>query len=212
MGDCVFAPCKIMYTPTGKLGRVVWEEKEFQIQTEFMPAPRPHIVTSVFLGGEVIHKVDTPWVGGVETDEDRRALDRHLVLQHREATEFLEAKVRKKVESAKVFQISDLKRLADRPGAVGYLSASPEGVLQMEDELLDELKETAFLFSELAVLLSFLEKNTKLGRFKKGEGELGGISLFLGEVPELLIGLAVRGGPEGAGLKEEFFKLLPPAA
>lgn len=198
-----------MYTPTGKLGKVVWEEKEFQIQTEFMPNPRPHLVTTVFLGGEVVHKVDAPWVGGVETDEDRRALDRQLVLQHREATEYLEAKVRKKVESANVFQISDLKRLADRPGAIGYLSANLEGILQMEDELLDELKETAFLFSELVVLLSFLEKNTKLGRFKKGEGELGGSGLFLGEVPELLIGLAVRGSSDDAGLKEEFFNLLP---
>jgi hypothetical protein len=198
-----------MYTPTGKLGRVIWEEKEFQIQTEFMPNPRPHIVTSVFLGGEVIHKIDTPWVGGVETDEDRRALDRQLVLQHREATEYLEAKIRKKAEASKVFQISDLKRLADRPGAIGYLSASPEGVLQMEDELIEDLKETAFLFSELTVLLSFLEKNTKLGRFKKGEGELGNLGLLMGHVPELLIGLAVRGGSEEAGLKEEFFKLLP---
>lgn len=198
-----------MYTPTGKLGRVVWEEKEFQIQTEFMPNPRPHLVTTVFLGGEVVHKVDAPWIGGVETDEDRRALDRQLVLQHREATEYLEAQVRKKVESQRVFQISDLKRLADRPGAIGYLCANPEGVLQMEDELLDELKETAFLFSELVVLLSFLEKNTKLGRFKKGEGELGNSALFLGEVPELLIGLAVRAEPEEAGLKEEFFKLMP---
>ena len=54
-----------MYTPTGKLGKVVWEEKEFQIQTEFLHTPRPHIVTTVFMRGEVVHKMDQPWIGGI---------------------------------------------------------------------------------------------------------------------------------------------------
>ena len=205
-------PITTMYTPTGKLGRKIWGDKEFQIQTEFLHTPRPHLVTTVFLGGEVVHKMDSPWVGGIETDEDKRALDRQLVLQHREAIEYLEAKIRKKEESQKTFQISDLKRLADRPGAVGYLTANLEGVLQMEDELSDDLKESAFLFSELVVLLSFLEKNTKLGRFKKGEGELGDFHLYVGEVPELLVGLAVEAKSEAADLKEEFFNLLPGTA
>lgn len=191
------------------MGKVVWEEKEFQIQTEFLHNPRPHIVTTVFMGGEVVHKVDQPWIGGLETDKDERALDRQLVLQHRETTEYLEAKVRRKAESKKVFEIEDLQRLAASPAAVGYLTANPEGVLQMEEKLSEELKETAFLFSELAVLLSFLEKNTKLGRFRKGDAELGGHQLFLGQVPELFVGLAVKNQSEAASLKEEFEKLLP---
>jgi len=198
-----------MYTPTGKLGKVVWEDKEFQIQTEFLHTPRPHIVTTVFMGGEVVHKMDQPWIGGVETDEDKRALDRQLVLQHRETTEYLEAKIRRKSETKKIFEIEDLQRLTANPAAIGYLTASPEGVLQMEAELSEALKETAFLFSELVILLSFLEKNTKLGRFRKGEGALGGSELFLGQAPDLFIGLAVKGQPEAASLKEGFEKLLP---
>lgn len=198
-----------MYTPTGKLGKVVWEDKEFQIQTEFLHAPRPHIVTTVFMGGEVVHKTDQPWIGGVETDEDKRALDRQLVLQHRETTEYLEAKIRKKAEAKKIFEVEDLQRLAASPASIGYITANPEGVLQMEAELSDGLKETAFLFSELVVLLSFFEKNTKLGRFCKGEGVLGGSQLFLGQVPDLFVGLAVNNQPEAVSLKEEFEKLLP---
>lgn len=198
-----------MYTPTGKLGKVVWEDKEFQIQTEFLHNPRPHIVTTVFMGGEVVHKADQPWIGGVETDEDERALDRQLVLQHRETTEYLEAKIRRKAETKKIFEIGDLQRLAASPAAVGYITANPKGVLQMEEKLSLGLKETAFLFSELVVLLSFLEKNTKLGRFRKGGGALGGNLLFLGQVPELFVGLAVRNQPEAVSLKEEFEKLLP---
>ncbi len=198
-----------MYTPTGKLGKVVWEDKEFQIQTEFLHTPRPHIVTTVFMGGEVVHKADQLWIGGVETDEDKRALDRQLILQHRETTEYLEAKIRRKTETKKVFEIEDLQRLAANPAAIGYITANPDGVLQMEAELSEELKETAFLFSELVILLSFLERNTKLGRFRKGEGELGGNQLFLGQVPDLFVGLAVNGQGETAALKEEFEKLLP---
>ena len=198
-----------MYTPSGKLGKVVWEEKEFQIQTEFLNTPRPHIVTTVFMGGEVVHKVDQPWIGGVETDEDKRALDRQLVLQHRETTEHLEAKIRRKAEAKNVFEIEDLRRLAAHPAANGYLYANPEGALQMKEKLSEELKETAFLFSELVILLSFLEKNTKLGRFHKGEGELGGSRLVLGQVPELFVGLAVKRGTEADSLREEFEKLLP---
>ena len=198
-----------MYTPTGKLGKVVWEEKEFQIQTEFLHTPRPHIVTTVFMRGEVVHKMDQPWIGGIETDEDKRALDRQLVLQHRETTEYLEAKIRRKVETKKVFEIEDLRRQATNPAAVGYITANPEGVLQMEEQLSEELKETAFLFSELVVLLSFLEKNTKLGCFRRGDGALGGHQLFLGQVPELFVGLAVKNQPEAVSLKEEFEKLLP---
>ncbi len=198
-----------MYTPTGKLGKLVWEEKEFQIQTEFLHHPSPHIVTTVFMGGEVVHKMDEPWIGGIETDEDKRALDRQLILQHRETTEYLEAKIRRKTETKKVFEIEDLRRLAANPAAVGYITANPEGVLQMEEQLSEELKETAFLFSELAVLLSFLEKNTKLGRFHRGNGTLGGNQLFLGQVPELFVGLAVKNQPEAASLKEEFEKFLP---
>lgn len=191
---------------------MVWEDKEFQIQTEFSHHPRPHIITTVFLGGEVVHKMDQPWVGGVETDEDKRALDRQLVLQHREATEYLEAKVRRKVEAKKIFEIEDLKRLALHPGALGYLAADSDGVLQMEEELSEELKETAFLFSELVVLLEFLEKNTKVGRFRKGEGDLGNYRLFLGEVPELFIGLALTDGSDSSSTKEEFYNLLPGGA
>ena len=198
-----------MYTPTGKLGKVVWEGKEFQIQTEFLHTPHPHIVTTVFMGGEVVHKTDAPWIGGVETDEDKRALDRQLVLQHRETTEYLEAKIRHKAESKKIFEVEDLRRLAAHPAALGYMAANPEGVLQIEEALSEELKETAFLFSELVVLLSFLEKNTKLGRFQKGEGEVGAGELFLGQAPELYFGLAVKGQPGTSSLREEFEKLLP---
>ncbi len=198
-----------MYTPTGKLGKVVWEDREFQIQTEFLHNPRPHIVTTVFMGGEVVHKADQLWIGGVETDEDERALDRQLVLQHRETTEYLEAKIRRKAETKRIFEIEDLQRLAASPAAVGYITANPDGVLQMEEKLSEELKEIAFLFSELTVLLSFLEKNTKLGRFRKGDGALGGDQLFLGQVPELFVGLAVKNQSEAASLKEEFEKLLP---
>ena len=201
--------CKTMYLPTGKLGKVVWEGKEFQLQTEFSYHPRPHMSTTVFLGGEVVHKVTQAWLGGVETDEDKRALDRQLVRQHREATEYLEAKIRRKVESKKVFEIEELKRLASRPGALGYLTANSDGVLQMEEDLSEELKETAFLFSELAVLLVFLEKNTKLGRFQKGEGDLGSHRLFLGQVPEFFVGLPVRTDSPTISAKEEFFNLLP---
>ena len=200
---------KSMYTPSGKLGKVVWEEKEFQIQTEFLHHPRPHIVTTVFLGGEVVHKVDQSWIGDVETDEDKRALDRQLVLQHRDTTEHLEAKVRRKKETKKLFEIEDLQRLAADSNAIGYLTANSEGVLQMEADLSDELKETAFLFSELVVLLNFLEKNTKLGRFRRGEGALGACRLFLGQVPEVFVGLAVRHPAEASSLKEEFERLLP---
>lgn len=198
-----------MYTPTGKLGKVVWEGKEFQIQTEFLHTPRPHIVTTVFLGGEVVHRVDQPWIGGVETDEDKRALDRQLVWQHRETIAYLEAKARRKAEAKRVFAVEDLQRLAAHPRAIGCLSASSEGVLQMEAGLSDELKETAFLFSELVVLLAFLEKNTKLGRFREGDGDLGNTRLFLGQVPGLFVGLALKGGAEDAALREEFEKLLP---
>src|SRR5262245_59847354 len=141
-----------MYTPTGKLGKVVWEDKEFQIQTEFLHAPRPHIVTTVFMGGEVVHKTDQLWIGGVETDEDKRALDRQLVFQHRETIEYLEAKIRQKTETKRIFEIEDLRRLAINPVAVGYITANPEGVLQMEAELSESLKEMAFLFSELVIL------------------------------------------------------------
>lgn len=198
-----------MYTPTGKLGKVVWEDREFQIQTEFLHAPRPHIVTTVFLGGEVVHKVDQPWVGGLESDEDKRALDRQLVLQHRETSEYLQTKIRRKTESEKVFDLDELRRLAGRPAAVGCLAANTEGVLQVKEELSGDLKETAFLFSELVILLSFLEKNTKLGPFRKGVGILGSHRLFLGRVPSLFVGLAARSQPEAEPLQEEFEKLLP---
>ena len=70
-------------------------------------------------------------------------MDRQLVLQHRETTEYLEAKIRRKVETKKVFEIEDLRRLATNPAAVGYITANPEGVLQMEEQLSEELKETA---------------------------------------------------------------------
>ncbi len=198
-----------MYLPTGKLGKVVWEEKEFQIQTEFSNHPRPHLTTTVFLGGEVVHKVDNLWLGGVETDEDQRALDRQLVLQHRETSEYLDAKVRKKVESKKIFEIDDLKRLVLHPSALGYLTASGDGVLQMEGGLTAPLKEIAFLFSELVIFLGFLEKNTKLGRFYKGEGNLEPGRLYLGQVPEIYVGISVAADAPSDSIKEEFFKLLP---
>lgn len=67
--------------PSGRTSSLTWEGKTFQIQTEFVARPQPKVVTSIILGGMVVHKIEKIWNGKL-TEEDQTKIEQFLKKEH----------------------------------------------------------------------------------------------------------------------------------
>lgn len=67
--------------PAGRTSSLTWEGKTFQIQTEFVPRPKPRVVTSIILEGKVVHKMEKMWNGKL-TEENQIKIEQFLKREH----------------------------------------------------------------------------------------------------------------------------------
>lgn len=55
-----------------------------------MERPRPRIVTTIFDGGQVVHKIVNRWQNNLETEQDRQELESKILEQHKNTITQLE--------------------------------------------------------------------------------------------------------------------------
>ncbi|MCX6826323.1 MAG: hypothetical protein NTV06_03495, partial [candidate division Zixibacteria bacterium] len=82
----------IDYMPAGRTSRIVRGSTELQIQTEYAYRPTPRLTTTVFAGGQVIHKIEKELSAGTITPEDKMKIEGLLRRQHMEVVAIVNSK------------------------------------------------------------------------------------------------------------------------
>jgi hypothetical protein len=105
-----------MRTPAGRTSSVRALNKVFILQTEFLIKPRPRIVTSVALDGQIIHKVERTYDSALETDEDLKVAEAAVVAQHQNLAKKMQTNGADFIKQTRSIKISAVDRLALIPG------------------------------------------------------------------------------------------------
>ncbi len=79
--------------PSGISSSLSWKEKKVYLETEFATRPQPRITTTASYQGEVIHKAEQPWQGGLKRQEDKEKIEALIKEQHAQAKVFVQNKI-----------------------------------------------------------------------------------------------------------------------
>jgi hypothetical protein len=105
-----------MRTPAGRTSSVKALNKVFILQTEFLTKPRPRIVTSVALEGQIIHKVERTYDNSFESEEDLKIAEAAVVMQHQNLAKKMQTNGADFIKQTRSIKISAVDRLALIPG------------------------------------------------------------------------------------------------
>ena len=102
--------------PSGRTSAIKTLNKSFILQTEFSSKPRPRIITSVALDGQVIHKIERTYEHQLETEEEIRNAEVAVVAQHQNLAKKIESNGADFIKQTRSINISVEDRLALIPG------------------------------------------------------------------------------------------------
>jgi hypothetical protein len=103
-------------TPAGRTSSVRALNKSFILQTEFVAKPRPRIVTSVALDGQIIHKVERSYESRLDNEEDLKAAESAVMNQHQNLAKKMQTSGADFIKQTRSIKISPVDRLALVPG------------------------------------------------------------------------------------------------
>jgi len=145
--------------PAGRSSSVKTLNKTFILQTEFRTTPRPTIVTSVTLDGQIIHKVERSYSLPWDSEVEFRAAEAAINAQHMALEKKLHTSGADFIRQTASIKISKVDRLGVIPG-VSYVASIEE---KLDTENPAPIYFQAKLIIELADAVSASSRN---GSFK----------------------------------------------
>ncbi len=146
--------------PAGKTSSVKVMDKTFILQTEFRLKPKPAIVTSVALDGQVMHKVERQYIRPYEADHDFRAAEDAINAQHTAIARKLSSGGADFIGVTKEPTISISRE--DKLGVISGVSF----VANLEEKLAADNPSSVYIQSKLIVEISdAIRSGTRSGRF-----------------------------------------------
>jgi hypothetical protein len=103
-------------TPAGMTSSVRALNKNFILQTEFIARPRPRVVTSVALDGQIIHKVERAYDGSLDSEADLNTAEAAMIAQHQNLARKMQVSGADFIKQTRSIKISPVDRLALVPG------------------------------------------------------------------------------------------------
>ena len=173
-----------MRTPAGRTSSVKALNKVFILQTEFLSKPRPRIVTSVALDGQIIHKVERTYDNAIETEEDLKVAEAAVVAQHQNLGKKMQANGADFIKQTRSIKISSVDRLALIPGV--SVAVDVQEKLNGDNPL--SIYTQAKLISDISKAIS---GSTKMGPLKLAAiiGEQGKFILSNADEKDCLLSL-----------------------
>jgi hypothetical protein len=147
--------------PAGRTSSVETLEKTFILQTEFRPAPRPVIVTSVSLDGRTVHKVERSYSEPYDTEEGLSAAEATIIAQHEGLAKKIMANGADFIRQTGSIKISKADWLGVIPG-VSY-------VANIDEKLATENPPAIYIQSMLILAIAdAISQSSRSGAFKAG--------------------------------------------
>ncbi len=167
------------FIPLGRLSSHDHAGKTIQIQTEFATRPQPRVTTSVVLDGRIVHKADSPWEQGIESEEDRKNLEKFLSDQHHKVRDMVRAqaeeivgKTAQTTESPEFpdssFRDSMVEVLGSLPSVTGVYEFDEQGKTIFSHNYQEIFAEWDREFKMLTRLVDKLPDIIRVGEFRHG--------------------------------------------
>jgi hypothetical protein len=154
--------------PAGISSYLTWKEKELYLQTEFALRPKPRITTTVSCVGEVIHKTEEPWGGGLKREEDKEKIEELIKKQHKKVRQLIKNKAEEIFASRMAKPMPKFwEQLCRMEGIKNIFGFDQEGKLlyqEREGRLSDKVRESIISSIQLAKFLSEISKIGNLNR------------------------------------------------
>lgn len=174
----------VNYMPAGRTSRIVRGSTELQIQTEYAYRPTPRLTTTVFAGGQVIHKIEKELSAGTITPEDKMKIEGLLRRQHMEVVTIVNSKdfrtdIIKEKESSPISQNESLlKNLSEIDGVKKAFRIDNEGNFESGSISDDFKKKYSAVFKNLCELMDIF-RSLPGGRREQGVYEIEHNRLYL---------------------------------
>jgi hypothetical protein len=173
-----------MRIPAGRTSSVRALNKVFILQTEFLAKPRPRIVTSVALEGQIIHRVERTYDNGLETEEDLHTAEAAVIAQHQNLAKKIQTNGADFIKQTRSIKISAVDRLTLIPGILTVSDVQEK----LDNQDSDALYAQAKYISEIGDAIT---NSTKMGPIKLGAiiSEQGKFILSRAEGKDYLLSL-----------------------
>ncbi len=145
--------------PPGRSSSVKTADKTFILQTEFRTTPRPTIITSVTLDGQVVHRVERSYSLAWEADNDFKAASAAVAAQHAGLEKKIQINGNDFIKQTSSISISKLDRLNVIPG-VSF-------VAPLDEKLASDNPSPVYVQSKLILdIADAVSESSRNGRFK----------------------------------------------
>ncbi len=181
--------------PAGRTSSVEALEKVFILQTEFRATPKPVIITSVYLEGRTVHKVERSYSDPFDTEAGFNAAEATIRAQHDGLVKKIKADGADFIRQTRSIKISKADRLGVIPG-VSY-------VANINEKLATENPPAIYIQSMLILAIAdAISQSSRSGAFKAGaiindQGKYivdrdGGTGFLISLKPDADIGKVLR--------------------
>jgi hypothetical protein len=145
--------------PSGRTSAIKALNKNFILQTEFLSKPRPRIITSVALDGQVIHKVERTYDHDLDSETGIIAAESAVLAQHQNLEKKIQFNGADFITQTRSISISVEDRLALISG-ISY-------VIDIDEKLADANPHTVYIQSKLlGEIGDAVSAGTKMGPLK----------------------------------------------
>jgi hypothetical protein len=145
--------------PAGRTSSVRALNKVFILQTEFVAKPKPRIVTSVALDGQIIHKVERTYDSPIESDDELKLAETAVANQHQNLARKMQTSGAEFIKQTRSIKISVIDRLALVPGI--------SSVTDVEEKLSSPSPLPVYLQSKyVSDIADAVTQSTKMGPLK----------------------------------------------
>jgi hypothetical protein len=146
-------------TPAGRTSSIKASNKVFILQTEFLSKPRPRIITSVALEGQIIHKVERTYDSQIESESEFKNAETAVISQHQNLAKKMQSNGADFVKQTRSIKISAIDRLALIPGITA--------VADIDEKLSGENPHNIYVQSKLiSDIVTSIVSATKMGPLK----------------------------------------------
>jgi len=166
--------------PAGISSNLTWKEKRIYLQTEFALRPKPRITTTVSCEGQVIHKTEELWEGGLRREEDKKKLEGLIRKQHKQVRLLVRNKGEEILASHMTKPLPKFwQEICKIDGIENIFAFDKEGKLlyqERENKDSERIKENVIATIQLA---NFLSQVSKLGTLNKSTIQTSHFKLIL---------------------------------
>ena len=154
--------------PAGRTSSVTWEGKTFQIQTEFVARPKPKAVTSIILGGKIIHKIEKMWEGKL-SEENQTKIEQFLRREHQGIARTLKKSPYDFLPGVKEEFQKQIEKLIKSKEAENPFILRYDGLILYPDKKGDEFMDrVSKILAQALRLGQALTDSTKVGEISSG--------------------------------------------